>query len=136
MMISIPGNPIPLERHRSFMKKGCIKQYDPQVTAKVIFQMIMEQEIKKQKKNDYLLKDAPYEITIIFEMPFPLSKRKKKMPPLEDIPHTTKPDIDNLIKFVLDCGNGIIWKDDRYINSIKAKKVYSDNPKTIIHILL
>jgi Holliday junction resolvase RusA-like endonuclease len=46
--------------------------------------------------------------------------------------HTIKPDIDNLIKFVMDCGQNILWNDDSTICQIESKKIYSKHPRTEI----
>lgn len=39
--------------------------------------------------------------------------------------HVTKPDLDNLIKLVLDALNGIVWEDDSQIVHLCAKKRYA-----------
>ena len=39
----------------------------------------------------------------------------------------TKPDIDNLIKAILDAGNGVLWHDDNQVVSVNAAKRYSEN---------
>lgn len=51
------------------------------------------------------------------------------------IPHNDVADIDNLAKFALDCGNGILWRDDRIIDEIIIKKKFSNKPRTIIEIM-
>ena len=43
-------------------------------------------------------------------------------------------DIDNLIKAVLDALNGLVWKDDRQIVSLFAKKKLSNEPHIEIWI--
>lgn len=50
-------------------------------------------------------------------------------------PHISKPDLDNLIKFYLDCGNGIFWSDDSQVNSISSKKYYSEKPRVVMRIM-
>ena len=54
----------------------------------------------------------------------------------QKISHTKKPDIDNLIKFVMDSLSGIngFFLDDNQIVSIYAEKIFSDDPKTEILI--
>lgn len=51
--------------------------------------------------------------------------------------HTTKPDIDNMEKFVADCLNGIAWTDDSQIVMSHTSKHYADdgNPRTEIEVL-
>jgi len=47
--------------------------------------------------------------------------------------HTVKRyDTDNLLKWVLDCLNGIAWKDDCQVIELYGKKEYSGNPRTEI----
>jgi Holliday junction resolvase RusA-like endonuclease len=42
--------------------------------------------------------------------------------------------VDNLKKFVLDCLNGVAWKDDAQIVKIEAFKAYGETPRTEIVI--
>lgn len=46
--------------------------------------------------------------------------------------HTVKPDLDNLVKAVLDPLNGIIFKDDSQITGLHAYKAYSNYESYII----
>lgn len=43
-------------------------------------------------------------------------------------PHTVRPDLENLVKPVIDAGNGTLWKDDSQIWQIYAQKVYHGGP--------
>ena len=68
------------------------------------------------------------ELEFCIAMPESWSEKKKKQ--YEDQLHTTKPDIDNLIKSVLD----IFCENDSYISSIKATKYYTRT--NIIRIII
>lgn len=46
----------------------------------------------------------------------------------------TKPDIDNLIKTVLDAANDRLWKDDNQIVEIYSFKQYAEQPKIILEL--
>jgi hypothetical protein len=50
------------------------------------------------------------------------------------IHHTKKPDGDNLEKFYLDAGSGILWRDDSAIVDLRIYKRYDQCPKTIIRL--
>ncbi len=50
------------------------------------------------------------------------------------IKHTKRPDLDNCVKFVKDCLNGIVWWDDSQVYEVHAKKIYDENPRTYIII--
>ena len=79
--------------------------------------------IKQQWKDNLI--DGPVELSLRFYMPIPKSLSKKKQAALVDQPHIKKPDIDNLIKAVIDTMSGIVIKDDKIIWKIKAEKFYS-----------
>ena len=45
-----------------------------------------------------------------------------------------KPDIDNVMKIVLDALNGVAYKDDSRVVRVEARKIYSDMPRLEIHM--
>lgn len=45
-----------------------------------------------------------------------------------------KPDIDNVMKVVLDALNGVAYKDDSRVVRVEAQKVYSDIPRLEIRM--
>lgn len=47
---------------------------------------------------------------------------------------TKKPDLDNVVKIILDALNGVAWDDDSQIVEIVAKKQYGDEPCVIVEI--
>ena len=55
----------------------------------------------------------------------------------QNIPCTKKPDIDNMIKFVLDAlqGQNGYFLDDSQVIRIFAEKIYSQDPRTEIMIV-
>ena len=55
----------------------------------------------------------------------------KPNPPYE---YVIKPDIDNMLKFIMDSGNKILWVDDSQIWKVEMEKVYSEIPSTTIDI--
>lgn len=72
------------------------------------------------------------EVNVVFYLPIPKSVNKKQRAEMLDgkIKHTKKPDIDNLIKSVLDALNGIAYSDDSKIIRVAAEKQYSEKPRT------
>jgi len=65
---------------------------------------------------------GPLVVTFRFYLPRPQSLMKRKSP-TGPIPHTSKPDLDNLVKSTADCLSSIAWVDDRQIYS------YADSGK-------
>jgi len=67
-------------------------------------------------------------------MPIPKSwSRPKRLAALHK-PHVSRPDVDNLIKFVNDSLNDVLWIDDAIIYEMVMRKFYSDRPRTLITI--
>ena len=73
-------------------------------------------------------------IAMAFTMPIPQSYSNKKKKELEGQPHTKKPDLDNLVKAVLDALNGVAYMDDSRISNINASKEYGREPSVWIGI--
>jgi Holliday junction resolvase RusA-like endonuclease len=113
-------NPIPLARHRSTRSNH---MYDPQVNAKLIHSITL-----RNQHNNLPLFQGPLKLEATFFMPIPVSRKKQD---LNQKPHSFKPDLDNLVKFLCDVSNGILYKDDCQIYSISAIKQYALEPKTI-----
>ena len=71
--------------------------------------------------------ESPYTGSLCIEIDFHIKKPKQtrygQFPPA---------DLDNLVKSVLDAGNGILYKDDRQIVKIVAKKSWQVQGKIII----
>jgi Holliday junction resolvase RusA-like endonuclease len=49
-------------------------------------------------------------------------------------PHVLKPDLDNLIKLVLDALTGVVWVDDCIISSILATKSFGKVDKIEVEV--
>jgi Holliday junction resolvase RusA-like endonuclease len=69
-------------------------------------------------------------LSLVFHMPIPKSwSQKKRAQAISgEIKHTSKPDLDNLIKAIKDGLNGIVWVDDAQVVRVVAEKKYSENP--------
>tara|TARA_R110000822_G_scaffold112812_4_gene243798 strand:- start:1584 stop:1970 length:387 start_codon:yes stop_codon:yes gene_type:complete len=74
---------------------------------------------EKIKELDIKVQD---ELFLEFYMPMPKSWSKKKKLDLLNKPHQQKPDIDNLVKGVMDA----IFKEDSHVHTIYAKKIWSN----------
>lgn len=78
--------------------------------------------------------DPMFEGVLSFDVTFYMepaqSKSHKKRTELYGKHHTFKPDLDNLIKFILDICNGILYNDDCIVSEIKARKVYDPIART------
>ena len=131
---TIYGKPLAQKRPRFFRAGKGIRSYDPDKELKNEFARIAKEYAP----------DKPFEcpITIIIitywkrpKSHYRTGKYSNELKPNAPIYKTSKPDVDNLFKFVGDAFNGVFWKDDSYIINGKAIKIYTEGEeKTEIEI--
>lgn len=116
----VPGKPYPLKRPRRASFGG---MFDPKdnVQAKAAVAQIARLYIKRPMEGPVVLC-----ATFLFERP--KSHYGKSLKASAPIFHTQRPDVDNLIKTVLDGLNGIAWNDDAQVVEVSGKKAWSDGP--------
>lgn len=74
------------------------------------------------------------EISANFEIPKSAKKAEKELMLENKINPTKKPDIDNIVKIVLDAMNGIAFKDDTQITKLQVEKAYATSESVSIKI--
>ena len=128
--LEVKGKPIAKARPRFARCGKFVRTYDPQETEEGRFLF----EVQKQWSRPPI--ERPLKVRCSFDMPIPKSTSRKKTWAMiyDEIKHTKKPDVSNLLKFVEDCLNGVVWKDDSQIIYLAGGKFYSEEPKTLIMI--
>jgi len=82
--------------------------------------------------NKFTMSDSQISIKIDFFFEYPKSWSKKKKESTKW--HTSKPDIDNLCKGVLDALNGVAYKDDAQVCFVCAQKQYAIHSGILIEV--
>jgi len=79
---------------------------------------------------------APLEVLIELRMQIPVSWSKKKQVAASagQVRATKKPDIDNVVKSILDASNGIVWIDDAQVVVLTVRKLYHADPCVMIGV--
>ena len=62
------------------------------------------------------------EITAVYQVPASWTRSRKAAS--VGRPKATKPDLDNVVKNVLDALNGVLWVDDAQVAHLRAGKLY------------
>lgn len=101
------------------------KQDEMNELSWAIQESIQESIVDKGLLKYWVDHSKKIEITLVFGIRLADSLAHKKRDEMSGKPHTQKPDLDNLIKNILDRGSGILWSDDKFIYSISALKVWS-----------
>jgi Holliday junction resolvase RusA-like endonuclease len=139
MKFIISGIPLAKARPRFSFKTG--HAYDSQKKESAKIKLELESQMTANAFSR--LVDRPIEVYVCFHM----SKIKKRQKGLEvglnskylnwtenQEWHIVKPDLDNLIKEILDCLKGIAYTDDCLICKLYAEKIRSDVPRTEIEV--
>lgn len=115
----VPGEPVPKARPRVAMAGGKARAYTPKKSA------CYERDVYTFC-SAAMAGAAPFEGAIALEVhaffPIPTSYSEKRR--LEAIGkwHPKRPDLDNVVKSIMDALNGLAWKDDAQVASIYATK--------------
>ncbi len=121
MKYILHGPPTPLQRPR--FTRGHV--YDPQQGQKLLDGI----QLKKQHHPQPPL-EVPLLATITFFMPLAKYLREPGRDRLRGKYNPKRPDLDNMIKYILDAANGILYTDDSLIVQISGKKIWADVGKT------
>ena len=146
MIITFTVDAVPVAQPRQRMtimntgKNKFIKSYvpgnHPVVHYKAYTAWLGRRAAQKLNHADRLsLQEDPLVLSLIFYLPRPKSKNKKNF--ADELPHTSRPDVDNLFKSTVDALTGVLWKDDKQIFATTIKKFYhkrGDMPRVIVDV--
>ncbi len=146
MIIELPGVPIAKQRHRSFIAANRViafdKQRDLTKATREIMRECLQRNLDHEDKSICLPASAVvyghhFSLEMDFYVPYPksLGVFQSRVLRWRLSPPASKPDLDNYIKFYLDCANGVLFADDSQVYALTARKFYSDNPRTVIKML-
>jgi Holliday junction resolvase RusA-like endonuclease len=130
---TVPGEPVAKARARVFFNKraGRVMSMTPTKTASY------ENYIKLIATDHFpspIMGPLVMSIRVFRSMPKSLSKKLNEQAEAGQIRPTTRPDADNYLKSCLDALNGIAYRDDSQIVSVRVDKFYSTKPRTEIEI--
>ena len=126
--ITVPGAPVGKARPR-VTRSG--HAYTPEKTR------AYEQKVKlcwKQQSGEHFPPGAGICVEIAAYMPIPSSLSMRKQETLFGKEHLKKPDLDNVIKAILDALNGCAYGDDSAIWMVTASKYYGKSPQVKIRL--
>jgi Holliday junction resolvase RusA-like endonuclease len=132
LLINIYGPPIAWKRPAHKLLGGRVIVFDSQKKDKEA----ARRQMKAYYPSDYLL-DCPMsiEMDFFFKIPASTSKKKRERMLENDEPHVSKPDVDNCLKFYMDCLTGTVIVDDNIVYAASGHKYYSESDSVYIKIV-
>lgn len=124
--IIVYGKPVGKGRPKFSSRGGFVRAYTPKTTADY------EAKVAKAYTDKYgasepCEKPIVVSIQAVFPIPSSFRKAEKEKARKGLIKPTKKPDIDNIIKIILDGLNGVAFKDDSQVIVVHATKEYYNN---------
>ena len=132
MIIAIPGKPVSKARPRFVRRGEGVITFNPQVTEEGKWLLIAKGQV-----TETMTGPVRVSCEFAFERPkshFGTGRNAEQLKKSAPIYHTQKPDIDNLVKFVNDCLNGVAYRDDSQIVMIHVDKVWGEQARTEIRL--
>ncbi len=120
--IRVPAVPVPQPRQRHAVHGGFVRNYTPREHPVQAFKATVR--LATQQAGIKVI-DGPVALEVDFYLPRPARLMRKK-DPWGAIPHTAKPDKDNLMKALQDALSGLAWRDDGQIQALIARKWYTE----------
>lgn len=133
MKIVIMGEPKGKARPRFSRQGGRIQTYTPDSTTDYEAMVALIYRAAGGKLHS----EGSIRISIkaFYRIPGKTSKKRAEDMRSGSVLPTKKPDIDNVVKIIMDGLNGAAYKDDAQVVSIMASKAYSDTPRVEVEII-
>lgn len=128
LTFTVPGQPQGKGRARASMRNGRIHMHTPEKTAAYENRVALF-GVQAMAAAGMKPMGGPLRLTVaaVFAVPASWSKAKRAAA-LAGQGHTSKPDIDNVVKAVADGLNGVAWADDSQVCAIACRKTYGAEP--------
>ena len=125
----VPGAPVGKGRPRAVRRGAGVVMFTPEKTAGYEA-LVAAAASNAMRAEAGPLFTGPLEAVLEMRIPIPASWSKAhKAAALAgtELP-TSKPDIDNVAKAILDACNGVVFRDDAQVVMLVATKAFSDEP--------
>ena len=133
IVFTIPGTPVGKGRPKFARRGAFVTTYTPEKTAS--YENLVKVKAEEAMVGRELIAGAVAVTILLFITP-PASWSNKKM--LQALNHeilpTTKPDIDNVIKGILDAMNEIVWNDDKQVVDVTVRKRYANTARATVEV--
>lgn len=129
---SVPGKPFGKQRPKFVSRGKFARAYTPKET--VNYENLVKYSYIQTVGDLKLHGPIKANIQGVFPIPKSSSKKEKELMIQSKIPHTKKPDCDNMAKCVLDALNEIAYDDDSQVCKLNVDKIYGEHPKIIVSL--
>ncbi len=121
--VFVYGKPIAQPRHLFSCISGRARPYLPKNAPVRTWKSAIAATVIECKLYNKMI-DCPVKLSAAFYLPLPKSGKIKEL-----TPHNSKPDLDNLVKALMDVlTTSKVWTDDKLVQDLSLQKYYSAVP--------
>jgi Holliday junction resolvase RusA-like endonuclease len=122
---TLPGSPTGKGRPRFALRGGVARAYTPEKTASYE-SLVKLAAARAMQSKEPLSRPARVTIVATFAPPASWSEKKRRaaIEATNGIHPAKKPDADNIAKIICDAMNGIVYRDDAQITTLRVEKRY------------
>lgn len=136
VQFTVQGAPCGKARARTVRSAatGRTVSYTPEKTA--AYEDLVRAEYLAQCKNEYLGEKTEIDVTIdaYYKIPERVNNWQRAQMERDMARPTKKPDCDNIAKIILDALNGIAYRDDAQVVTLRVGKRYSLEPRVEVRL--
>lgn len=127
---AVLGNPTPQGSKNAYQRGGRIVLVESSKTLKGWREAVANSARQAAEQDEWVVQPNGTPLTVKIWFGIRRPKSVKRIHP------TVKPDLDKLVRAVLDgiTQSGVVWRDDAEVCKIIAKKIYADEPITVVGV--
>jgi Holliday junction resolvase RusA-like endonuclease len=127
--ITVPGVPVAQPRQRHAIIAGHVRNYTPTQSPANVWKALIA--MKWSEAVGQMRHTGPIRLELYLRLPRPQRLNAKKFLGREiRVPHSSRPDVDNLAKACMDSLNKVAWTDDSSICQLYVEKCYAAADET------
>ena len=130
----IPGEPKGKGRPRVERKGGFVHTRTPDDT--IVYENLVKTVYYQQCQRTQFPKGVPLEVRVMayYSIPQSESNKRQKLMEQHKLRPMKKPDVDTVVKIILDSLNKIAYHDDAQVVDCIFRKFYSYQPRVVVTI--
>lgn len=129
----VPGTPVGKGRPRFAKVGGAVRTYTPEKTA--TYENLVK--IKAQEAmagRPVIVGPVDVSIYLVIIPPASWSQKKQRDAMAGEIHPTSRPDIDNVLKGVMDACNEVVFRDDKQVVNVWVSKRYGQSAQATVRV--
>lgn len=129
----VPGTPVGKGRPKFARRGNFVSTYTPEKTAS--YENLVKVKAEEAMQGKTLFEGAvSVEIALFITPPASWSQKKQREALAGTVFPTSKPDVDNVLKGIMDACNEIVFKDDKQAVDVKVIKRYADTARAFVKV--